>query len=211
MTTASDEKISLVLGVSGASGALYGYHLVRSLAVAAEGSSHLIVSDTALRVFSEEMPVKVGNPQEYLDAALDGLPADQIRHRFILQNHRDVGAKAASGSTPSDGMAIVPCSMKTLAAIAHGYTTNLIERAADVCLKERRRLVVVPREAPYSLVHLRNMTALTEAGGVVMPASPGFYQRPQSIDDLGLFIAGRVLALFGVRHRLFRGWLEEIP
>ncbi len=211
MTTASRQSVSLVLGVSGASGALYGFHLLRSLAVAAEGTSHLIVSDTALRVFSEEMPVRVESAQEYLDVVLDGLPEDQLRHRFVLQNHRDVGAKAASGSTPSDGMAIVPCSMKSLAAIAHGYTTNLIERAADVCLKERRRLVVVPRETPYSLVHLRNMTALTEAGGIVLPASPGFYQRPQSIDDLGRFIAGRVLALFGIRHRLFRGWLEEEP
>ena len=99
--------------------------------------------------------------------------------------------------------------MKSLAGIAQGYTTNLVERAADVCLKERRRLVLVPREAPYSQIHLRNMLTLTDAGGIVLPASPGFYQRPATIDELGMFIAGRVLAMFGVRHNLFKGWLAE--
>ena len=103
-------------------------------------------------------------------------------------------------------MIVVPCTMKTLAGIAHGMARNLIERAADVVLKERRRLVVVPREAPYSLVHLRNMVAVTEAGGVVLPASPGFYQRPSTFDDLGDYVAARALSLCGVESSLFPGW-----
>jgi 4-hydroxy-3-polyprenylbenzoate decarboxylase len=203
----SPPKLTLVLGISGASGALYGWHLIRGLATICEGTSRLIVSDAALRVCREELDPNVNSPSEYLEAALaDVTAAGQLRHRFVIEDYRDIGAKPASGSTPCDGMAIAPCSMKTLAAIAHGYTGNLIERAADVCLKERRRLVVVPRETPYSMVHLRNMLSLTEAGGIVLPASPGFYQKPRTLDDLGRFIAGRVLALFGVEHRLFAGW-----
>ena len=196
-------RLNLNIGITGASGALYGRHLVRALAEI-PGESHLIISPAALRVLRQELEVPVDTPKQYLELALRELP--DTRHAFQLVDHRDIGARPASGSAPSHGMVIVPCSMKTLAGIAHGYTSNLIERAADVCLKERRRLIVVPREAPYSLIHLRNMTALTEAGGIVLPASPGFYQRPQSLDDLGRFIAGRILALFGVDHQLFPAW-----
>ena len=204
--------LSLVLGVTGASGALYGVHLLRALATETTGTTRLIVSPAALRVCREELAdmQSVDTPENYLDAILNPLALDNAAaKRFIIEDYRDIGAKPASGSTPSHGMAIVPCSMKSLAGIAHGYTSNLVERAADVCLKERRRLVVVPRETPLSGIHLRNMLALSEAGGIVLPASPGFYQRPQSLDDLGRFIAGRVLALFGVQHRQFQGWLQE--
>ena len=171
----------------------------------------LLHSEAALRVCREELGHNIQTPEEYLKMVLEPLvnAKTEIQQQFIIEDYRDIGAKPASGSTPSDGMAIVPCSMKSLAGIAHGYTSNLVERAADVCLKERRRLVVVPREAPYSAIHLRNMLTLTEAGGVVLPASPGFYQRPQTIDELGQFIAGRVLGLFGVPHDLFKGWLDE--
>lgn len=205
-----DRALSIVVGVTGASGSLYGVHLVRALAALVPGESQLIVSDAALRVLREESGItNVRTPPDYLAYCLEGLAPERILRRFVIQDYRDIGARAASGSTPSDGMVVAPCSMKSLAGIAHGYTTNLVERAADVCLKERRRLVLVPRETPYSLIHLRNMTALTEAGAVILPASPGFYQRPQSIDDLGRFIAGRVLRLFGVDHGLFQGWLAE--
>ena len=200
------KSLSIVVAITGASGAIYGARFVRALAALTTGQSRLIVSPTALRVYNEEYGTKIETPAQYLEAALGDSKGSQS---FVLDDFRDVGGKPASGSTPSDGMVIVPCSMKTLAAIAHGYTTNLIERGADVCLKERRRLVVVPRESPYSLIHLRNMTSLTEAGGIVLPASPGFYQRPQNLEDLGDFIAGRILGLFGVPHQLFKAWLTD--
>src|SRR5690606_34938117 len=123
----------------------------------------------------------------------------------------DRGATPASGSAPSRGMAIVPCSMGTLASIAQGTTRSLIERAADVVLKERRKLVLVPRETPYSLIHLENMLRLTHAGAVVLPASPGFYHRPTRIDELIDFVAGRVLSQLGIEHGLGPRWASGEP
>ena len=196
----------LVIAVSGASGALYTVHLLRALMEHVEGQSQLIVSPSGLRVFNEEMGLSLTSPGELLRWVTDLLET-RPKHEFVIEDYRDIGARAASGSNDHDGMAIVPCSMKTLASIAHGLTQNLIERAADVTLKERRTLVVVPRETPYSLIHLRNMTAITEAGAIVLPASPGFYQKPTDLDDLGRFIAGRVLACLGVSVRLYRPWL----
>ncbi len=200
------KPVQLIIAVSGASGALYGAHFLRSLCVLAQGSSSLIVSGAGLRVYCDELSSTVKTPDKYLEEVLKDIPIKDRKHSFTLHDASDIGAKPASGSAQYDGMAIVPCSMKTLASIAHGLTSNLIERAADVCLKERRRLVVVPRETPYNLNHLKNMTALTQAGGIVLPASPGFYQMPQTIDDLGRFIAGRLLSLFHIPHNLFRPW-----
>ncbi len=205
----SQREYKFVIAASGASGAIYGRELLRAIASSVPGESSLIVSAAALRVYNQELKGTLRTPQEYLDANLNGIAADKRVHSFRILDHADIGAKAASGSTPSDGMIICPCSMKTLAGIAHGYTSNLIERAADVCLKERRRLVVVPRETPYSLIHLRNMTQLTEAGGIVLPGSPGFYQNPRTLDDLGRFIAGRILSLFDIHHSLYEGWEGE--
>ncbi|MBI39039.1 MAG: 3-octaprenyl-4-hydroxybenzoate carboxy-lyase [Leptospiraceae bacterium] len=201
---------NLIIAITGASGALYAHHLLRALAEHIPGKSRVIISPAGLRVCNEEAGTRFQNSEEYLDWILGSLrhQSDPL-HSFELEDYRDIGARSASGSNHHDGMAIVPCSMKTLASISHGITQNLVERAADVTLKERRPLVVVPREAPYSLIHLRNMTALTEAGGIVLPASPGFYQKPESLDDLGRFIAARVLSSLGIQVRLFRPWLEE--
>ncbi len=145
-----------------------------------------------------------GTIPEWLCAELgsDVVP-DQIR----IHQHSDQTSSIASGSNVADGMVVVPCTAKTLAGIAHGYATNLIERAADVMLKERRRLVLVFREAPYSLVHLRNMTAATEAGAMILPASPAFYQQPETFDDLGDFIAQRTLSLLGISVDLVPKWV----
>jgi 4-hydroxy-3-polyprenylbenzoate decarboxylase len=118
----------------------------------------------------------------------------------------DRGAAPASGSTRHGGMVICPCSMGTVSAVAHGTSRSLVERAADVTLKERRRLIVVPRETPYSEIHLDNMLRLTRAGGVVVPASPGFYHQPRSIDDLVNFVVARILDLLDVEHLLVRRW-----
>jgi 4-hydroxy-3-polyprenylbenzoate decarboxylase len=130
---------------------------------------------------------------------------------FELYHHKDVAAPIASGSFPVDGMVVVPCSGGTLGRIAHGISNGLLERAADVCLKERRRLVLVPREMPLSLIHLRNMTAVTEAGAIVLPASPGFYHAPKSIDDLIDMVAGRILASLGIDSSVMKPWLGPEP
>ncbi|MBX7058079.1 MAG: UbiX family flavin prenyltransferase [Leptospirales bacterium] len=194
---------NLIVAISGASGALYGRALLRALAVHDLQSVQLIVSPAALRVYNQELNREAATPAAYLAECL--APAE-VPARFLIQDYHDIGARAASGSAPSDGMIVAPCSMKSLAAIAHGHSSNLLERAAEVCLKERRRLVLVPRETPYSLLQLRNMTALTEAGAIILPASPAFYQAPQNFEDLACFIVGRALALFGIDHRLFPAW-----
>jgi 4-hydroxy-3-polyprenylbenzoate decarboxylase len=128
---------------------------------------------------------------------------------FTLNSNRDLGAALASGSHRVESMVIVPCSMKTLAGVAHGLSRNLIERAADVMLKEKRRLVLVPRETPMSLPELRNMVAAAEAGAMILPAMPAFYQRPATIDDLAAFLAGKILNALGFEQRLFEPWKGE--
>ena len=125
---------------------------------------------------------------------------------YTLHSNRDLGARIASGSQDCEAMAVVPCSMKTLAGIAHGLSRTLVERAADVMLKERRTLVIVPRETPMSLPQLRNMTLCAEAGAVVMPAMPAFYQMPATLDDLADFMAGKILSALGFSHHLYPKW-----
>jgi 4-hydroxy-3-polyprenylbenzoate decarboxylase len=124
----------------------------------------------------------------------------------VVHNVRNVGASIASGSFQSDGMIIAPCSMKTLAAVAHGLSDNLLTRAADVVLKERRRLVLMVRETPFNLAHLRNMTAVTEMGGIIFPPLPGFYHRPASIAEMVDHTVGRILDLFELQHTLTPRW-----
>ena len=199
-------KKKLVIGVSGASGSLYIVHLLQALVRYCEGTSHLIISPSALRVYREEYESKVESPQDFLDEILAKEKLSQSLHHFELEDYQDIGARPASGSYPVDAMLIVPCSMKTISAIANGYTSNLIERAADVSLKERRPLILVPREAPYGQIHLENMLRISQAGGVILSASPAFYQKPKSIDDLGRFIAGRILGTLKIEHELFSSW-----
>ncbi len=199
------ESRNLIIGATGASGSLYLRHFLKALTEHTRGESALILTEASLQVYREEVDAPVSSRQEmfeHLRSSLD-LPS---HHTLHLYSPNEVGARPASGSAPYQGMVVVPCSMKTLASISHGIAGNLLERAADVTLKERRPLVVVPRETPYNLIHLRNMTALTEAGGVVLPASPAFYQRPESLDDLGRFMAGRILSLLGIRQQLYRPW-----
>jgi polyprenyl P-hydroxybenzoate/phenylacrylic acid decarboxylase-like protein len=133
---------------------------------------------------------------------------DVTQGRFVVHSNRDLGAPLASGSHRAEAMVIVPCSMKTLAGVANGLSRNLIERAADVMLKERRRLVLVPRETPMSLPQLRNMVAAAEAGAMILPAMPAFYQHPRTIDDLSAFMAGKILNALGFEQRLFPAWKD---
>jgi flavin prenyltransferase len=197
----------IAVAVTGASGAIYA---VRTIAALLDLGCELdvVFSEYGRRLLAEEL-----GPEGRVDrlgdllAARYGVAVEAGRLR--LHSNRDLGAGLASGSYRSDGMVIVPCSMKTLAAVAHGLSRSLVERAADVTLKERRRLVLVPRETPMSLPELRNMVACAEAGATILPAMPAFYQQPRTIEDLAAFIAGKVLNALGFEQRLFPAWKGE--
>jgi 4-hydroxy-3-polyprenylbenzoate decarboxylase len=196
------------VAITGASGALYA---VRTLAALLEAGCEvdLVASDYGRRLLVDELGT---------DAALDGLMAflegkygaGVRRGRYDILSNRDLGATIASGSRPTKGMVIVPCSMKSLAGVANGLSRNLIERAADVMLKERKPLVLVPRETPMSLPQLRNMVQCAEAGAVVLPAMPGFYHLPRTLDDLADFLAGKILAALGIDQRLCADWTGRV-
>ena len=181
----------LVVAITGATGAVYGVRLLQTLAATPGIETHLVVSDAAALTLHQE-------------AGLQRRQVEALAH--VVHKNRDVGAAIASGSFQTDGMVIAPCSMKTLAAVALGLSDNLIARAADVVLKERRRLVLMVRETPFNLAHLRNMTAVTEMGGIVFPPLPSFYHRPASIEEMVDHTVARVLDLFGVEHALAPRW-----
>jgi len=189
----------LVVAITGASGAPYAIKLLKSL-LEARRHVWLIVSQHGIRLLSTETDITdvAGLREAVGPGAWDEL--------VTLFDDTDRGASPASGSARSSGMVICPCSMGTISAIAAGSSRSLVERAADVALKERRKVVLVPRETPLSAIHLQNMLRVTRAGAVVLPASPGFYHRPTSIDDLVSFIVARVLDHLGVEHHIARRW-----
>ena len=191
--------LPIVMAVTGASGAPYAVRLVEAL-VAARQPVQLIVSDHGLRLLRTE--TDIGSVAE-LRARVGASAWDE---RVTVFDDGDRGAAPASGSARNRGMVICPCSMGTISAISQGTSRSLVERAADVALKERRTLVVVPRETPYSAIHLENMLRLTRAGAVVLPASPGFYHRPTQIAELVDFVVARVLDHLGVTHSIGRRW-----
>lgn len=200
----ADKRLRVAVGITGASGALYAVRTLAAL-LAAGARVDLVVSDFGRRLLTDEL-----GPDAAVDRLLPYLAA-RYRVSFdsdavVLLRNRDVGASIASGTSSCDAMVIVPCSMKTLAGVAHGLSRNLIERAADVALKERRPLVIVPRETPMSLPQLRNMVLCAEAGAHVIPAMPAFYQRPSTLDDLADFMAGKIVSCLGLDHDLFPEW-----
>ena len=197
----------IVVGVTGASGALYATRLLRAL-LAGEHRVHLILSKYGRFLLREELGFRADGEtvREFL-VRLYG--EDSSTGELAEYGNNDLTCAIASGSVLTDGMVVIPCTAKTFAGIANGSSSNLIERAADVCLKERRPLVVVPRETPLNLIQLRNLAALAEAGATVLPAMPAFYQKPQSFDELADFIAGRVLDLLHIEHALFPRWRTE--
>ena len=201
------DKRTFALAITGASGAIYA---MRTMAALLERECHLevVVSEYGRRLLHDELGegASVGRLREYL---VEKYGETASRGTFAVLSNKDLGATIASGSHDCEAMAIVPCSMKTLAGVAHGLSHSLIERAADVMLKEKRRLVVVPRETPMSLPDLRNMVACAEAGAMVLPAMPAFYQKPETIDDLAAFIAGKILSALGFEHDLFPAWKGE--
>ena len=180
-----------VIAITGATGAVYGVQLLRKLSACPGVETHVVISDAASLTLHQEV-------------GLQRRDVEALAH--VVHRNRDIGASIASGSFRTEGMVIAPCSMKTLAAVAHGLSDNLIARAADVILKERRRLVLMVRETPFNLAHLRNMTAVTEMGGIVFPPLPSFYQRPASIDEMVDHTVGRVLDLLDVDNDLAPAW-----
>ncbi|MFP6827742.1 MAG: UbiX family flavin prenyltransferase [Gammaproteobacteria bacterium] len=181
----------IIVGVTGAAGSIYGVRILQELQKVEDVESHLIVSRAGLLNVATELNMH----RRDLEALAD-----------VVHSARDIGANIASGSYQTDGMIVAPCSMKTLAAIGTGLTDNLVARAADVVLKERRRLLLMVREAPLNLVHLRNMTTVTEMGGIIFPPVPSFYAKLESIEAMVDQSVGRVLDLFDVDSGLVRRW-----
>lgn len=184
-------KRHFIVAVTGATGAIYALRLLQVMRELPSLHTHLLLSNAGGLTLQQELDL----PRKAVEAL-----ADEVH------NVKDVGASIASGSFRTDGMVIAPCSVKTLAAVAHGLDDNLIARAADVTLKERRRLVLMVRETPFNLAHLRNMEAVTLMGGIIFPPLPAFYQRPQSIAEMVDHTVGRVLDLLVIEHALAPGW-----
>src|SRR5688500_18031854 len=181
----------LIVGITGATGAVYGVEILRVLRRAKAWETHLVLSDAGALNLWHELRMK----RRELEALAT-----------VAYHPKDIAATIASGSFLTEGMVIAPCSMKTLAAVAHAHADGLLSRAADVVLKERRRLVIVPRETPLNLAHLRNMTAVTEMGGIVFPPVPAFYALPKSSDELVAHPVARVLDLFGIHSPKLARW-----
>jgi flavin prenyltransferase len=203
MTPTDPNGPPIVLAMTGASGAPYAVELLRVL-VRSGRAVHLTISPSGAQVLREELGVEV-NLKRFDPSPFGDLGGGRV----VYHHHEDFSSGIASGSFLTGGMVISPCSMSTLAAVAHGITTNLVTRAADVHLKERRKLVLVPRETPLSLVHIENMAVVTRAGAVVLPAAPGWYHRPTSLDDLVRFVVSRVCDQLGVANSLINRWGKE--
>ncbi|MFC4302787.1 UbiX family flavin prenyltransferase [Cohnella boryungensis] len=191
-----------VIGITGASGAIYGITLCRQL-LNAGFHLHLVVSDAGWRVLKEELGWNVSNRLECVNSAFGSAVSEG---RMTYHPLNDIGASIASGSFICEGMAIVPCSMGSLSAIASGASTNLLTRAADVMLKEGRPLLIVPRETPLHAIHLENMLKLSRLGVRIIPAMPAFYNGPQSIEDIVHFIVGKTMDNMGIEHNLYKRW-----
>lgn len=182
----------IIVGISGSSAPIYGIYTLRALQAVADVETHLVLSEGAHLSIAHEAPEW---PISEIEALAD-----------VVHDPRNMAASVSSGSFKTEGMVVAPCSMKTLGAIAHSYSDNLIARAADVVLKERRRLVVVPRETPLHRGHLMNMLAVTDMGAVVLPPMPGFYSKPQGIDDIVNHTVGKILDALGIENDLFKRW-----
>ena len=183
-------KKRLIVGITGATGAVYGVEILKMLK--SEGwESHLVLSDAGALNVWHELKMKRKDVEKLADVAY---------------HPKDIAATISSGSYLTDGMVVAPCSMKTLAAVAHAHADDLLSRAADVVLKERRRLVLVPRETPLNLAHLRNMAQVTEMGGIIFPPVPAFYALPKTLEDLVAHTVARVLDLFGVHSARLSRW-----
>jgi 4-hydroxy-3-polyprenylbenzoate decarboxylase len=204
MSTDTGPRRSIAVAITGASGAIYA---MRTLAALLERrcAIELIVSEYGRRLLRDELgdTASIDRLASYLGSKYG---VDVEKGSVTIHSNKDLGATIASGSHGCQAMVVVPCSMKSLAGIAHGLSRNLVERAADVMLKERRLLIIVPRETPMSLPQLKNMVLCAEAGAMIMPAMPAFYQMPRTLDDLADFMAGKILSALGFEHKLYPAW-----
>jgi flavin prenyltransferase len=201
-------KNDLVLAITGASGAPYGVRLLEMM-LRAGRDVHLTISPAGAEVLKQELDRTIDLNQFRIGDLL-GEVANTVDTSHIQYHHfRNFSAGIASGSFLTAGMVICPCSMGTVAAIAHGMSENLIHRAADVHLKERRKLVIVPRETPLGLIPLRNLATVCEAGAVVLPGMPGYYNKPKSVQDMIDFVVARICDQLGVEHHLLKRWSEK--
>src|ERR1700736_1908131 len=206
--SAEERRPPTAVAITGASGAVYA---TRTLAALLARGIHveLVVSDYGRRLLRDELGEQATG--ERLVPFLTEKYGKEVGAGDVtVHSNRDLGATIASGSHGCLAMVIVPCSMKTLAGVAHGLSRNLIERAADVMLKEQRRLVIVPRQTPMSLPQLKNMVLCAEAGAMVMPAMPAFYQLPKTLDDLADFMAGKIISALGFEHQLYPAWTGQV-
>lgn len=204
------KELPIILAMTGASGAIYGLRMLQYL-VSVKQPVELVLSKAAIRVMQEEHDLKIDQSKNALENIFHFLNIDTNCKTVKLHDLLDYGATISSGSYKTRGMVILPCSAGTLGALAHGLSENLVHRAASVCLKERRPLVIVVREMPFGQIQLKNMLALSEAGAIVSCASPGFYHRPRTVMDQIDFVVGRVLDQMDLDNSLFKRWKEESP
>ncbi|MDJ0625838.1 MAG: flavin prenyltransferase UbiX [Candidatus Caenarcaniphilales bacterium] len=208
---------AITIAITGASGSIYGFKALGFLL--SEGYTvDLIFSETANKVISIELGLNLEfnsvqkNKKTIVEYLSESLPKGVNKlnaEKLNLWEVDNLAAKVASGSYRNEGMIIIPCSMGTIGRIANGTSEDLISRCADVCLKEKSKLVIVPRETPFNSIHLRNMLTISESGGMIVPAMPAFYHKPKSMDDLVNFVVGKTLDAFGVDNQLFTRWLEK--
>ena len=193
----------LIVGITGASAGVYGVRLLQVLTEQTDIEVHLTISSSGARALSEELQLQVDLDNFKLESLI-GVSSPRV----IYHHESDIAAPIASGSFRTEGMVVVPCSMGSVASIAGGMSRNLIQRAADVCIKENRKLVIVPRETPLSPIHLENMLKLSRLGVCVLPAMPGFYHYPKDVDDLLNFVVTKILDQFGIDAKLIQRWKE---
>jgi len=193
----------LIVGITGASAGVYGVRLLQVLTEQQDIEVHLTISSSGARALSEELQLEVDLNNFKLESLI-GVSSPRV----IYHHESDIAAPIASGSFRTEGMVVVPCSMGSVASIAGGMSRNLIQRAADVCIKENRKLVIVPRETPLSPIHLENMLKLSRLGVCVLPAMPGFYHYPKDVDDLLNFVVTKILDQFGIDTGLIQRWKE---
>ncbi|MEY4631645.1 MAG: hypothetical protein RIQ81_1765 [Pseudomonadota bacterium] len=207
MNQASIPSRRLLIGITGASGSIYAERLIQQC-IKTFPRIYIVATDAAVKVAEHELSRPSGDAVDgfSLRQAFAGDVKPEYRDIIRLLKNDDLFAPVASGSSAPTDMVVVPCSMGSLARIAQGQSTNLLERAADVVLKQRRRLVMVPRETPLNSIHLRNMLTLSDMGVAMVPAMPAFYQYPKSVDDMIDFVVGRILELIDVDHELYRPW-----
>ncbi len=193
----------LIVGITGASAGIYGVRLLEVLTKHEDIEVHLTISSSGVRALWEELQIKI-DPDNFELESLIGVSSPRV----IYHHESDIGASIASGSFRTEGMIVVPCSMGSIAAIATGISRNLIQRAADVCIKENRKLVLVPRETPLSSIHLENMLKLSRMGVCVLPAMPGLYHFPKTVDDMFNFVVTKILDQFSIDTQLIQRWKE---